>query len=59
MDPRAYGVGAQILRSLGVKKMRLHTNSQPQLVGLGGFDLHIEDSKHQQQQLSDAIRKKK
>ena len=40
-DPRQYGVGAQILIDLGVKKMRLLTNNPQKRVGLEGFGLEI------------------
>jgi 3,4-dihydroxy 2-butanone 4-phosphate synthase/GTP cyclohydrolase II len=40
-DLRHYGVGAQILRDLGVKKLRLMTNNPRKLVGLAGFGLEI------------------
>jgi 3,4-dihydroxy 2-butanone 4-phosphate synthase/GTP cyclohydrolase II len=40
-DPRQYGVGAQILIDLGVKKMRLLTNNPQKRAGLEGFDLEI------------------
>lgn len=40
-DPRQYGVGAQILIDLGVKKMRLLTNNPKKRVGLEGFGLEI------------------
>lgn len=42
MDPRLYGLGAQILKALGIKRMRLHVSSERSLVGLGGFGLKIE-----------------
>lgn len=40
-DFRDYGIGAQILRSLGVRKMRLLTNSPRRLVSLPGYGLEI------------------
>jgi 3,4-dihydroxy 2-butanone 4-phosphate synthase/GTP cyclohydrolase II len=40
-DFREYGVGAQILRDLGVRKMRLLTNNRRNLVGLSGYGLEI------------------
>ena len=40
-DPRQYGVGAQILIDLGVKKMRLLTNNPQKRAGLEGFELEI------------------
>ncbi|HLF04236.1 MAG TPA: bifunctional 3,4-dihydroxy-2-butanone-4-phosphate synthase/GTP cyclohydrolase II, partial [Dehalococcoidia bacterium] len=40
-DLRHYGIGAQILQDLGVKKLRLMTNNPRKLVGLTGFDLEI------------------
>lgn len=40
-DLREYGVGAQILKLLGVKKMRLLTNNPRKVIGLEGFDLEI------------------
>jgi 3,4-dihydroxy 2-butanone 4-phosphate synthase/GTP cyclohydrolase II len=42
-DLREYGVGAQILKSLGIKKMRLLTNNPRKVVGLGGYDLEIAE----------------
>ena len=38
---REYGVGAQILRDIGVRKMVLLTNSKKAIIGLQGFDLKI------------------
>ena len=40
-DQREYGVGAQILRELGVRRMRLMTNNPSKYVALGGFGLEI------------------
>lgn len=40
-DMREYGIGAQILRDIGVRKMRLLTNNPQKLVGLSGHDLEI------------------
>lgn len=41
MDLRDYGVGAQILADLGVKKIRLLTNNPRKVVGLEGHNLEI------------------
>ena len=40
-DPREYGIGAQILADLGVKKMRLITNNPVKRAGLEGYGLQI------------------
>jgi len=40
-DMRNYGIGAQILVDLGVKKMRLLTNNPKKMVGLEGYGLSI------------------
>jgi len=40
---REYGIGAQILRDLGVGKMRLLTNHPRRLVSLPGYDLEITE----------------
>ena len=40
-DFKEYGIGAQILRDLGVRKMRLFTNNKTHLVGLGGYGLEV------------------
>ena len=42
-DLRDYGIGAQILVHLGVKKMRLLTNNPKKIVGLEGYGLEILD----------------
>jgi 3,4-dihydroxy 2-butanone 4-phosphate synthase/GTP cyclohydrolase II len=40
-DLRDYGIGAQILRDLGVGKMRLLTNNPKKIVGLDGYGLKV------------------
>ncbi|MCC7032681.1 MAG: bifunctional 3,4-dihydroxy-2-butanone-4-phosphate synthase/GTP cyclohydrolase II [Acidobacteria bacterium] len=40
-DQRDYGIGAQILRSLGVRTMRLLTNNPRKFVGLQGYGLAV------------------
>ncbi|HEY4595241.1 MAG TPA: GTP cyclohydrolase II, partial [Thermoanaerobaculia bacterium] len=40
-DQRDYGIGAQILVDLGVRKMRLMTNNPSKYVGLHGYGLEI------------------
>jgi 3,4-dihydroxy 2-butanone 4-phosphate synthase/GTP cyclohydrolase II len=41
MDLREYGLGAQILADLGVRKIRLLTNNPRKVVGLEGYELEI------------------
>jgi 3,4-dihydroxy 2-butanone 4-phosphate synthase/GTP cyclohydrolase II len=43
-DFKEYGIGAQILRDLGVRKMRLLTNNKKHLVGLRGYGLEVTSS---------------
>lgn len=53
-DLRDYGIGAEILADLGVKKIRLMTNNPKKISGLSGFDLkviervHIEMNHHEE-----------
>ncbi len=44
MDQRDYGIGAQILRSLGITKMRLMSNNPTKRAGLVGYNLEIVES---------------
>tara|TARA_Y100001972_G_C7664221_1_gene335444 strand:- start:1727 stop:2950 length:1224 start_codon:yes stop_codon:yes gene_type:complete len=44
MDQRDYGVGAQILRKLGITKIRLITNNPKKRVGLMGYGLEIVEN---------------
>ncbi len=43
-DERDYGIGAQIIRDLGVKKMRLLTNNPTKRTGLVGYGLEIVET---------------
>jgi 3,4-dihydroxy 2-butanone 4-phosphate synthase/GTP cyclohydrolase II len=40
-DLRDYGIGAQILADLGVRKMRLLTNNPKKIVGLEGYGIEV------------------
>jgi len=40
-DLRDYGIGAQILKDLGIRKMRLLTNNPRKIKGLKGYDLEV------------------
>jgi len=42
-DLRDYGVGAQILVDLGVRKIRLLTNNPKKIIGLSGYGLQVVD----------------
>ena len=42
-DLRDYGIGAQILKELGLKRIRLLTNNLTKVVGLRGFGLEISE----------------
>lgn len=43
IDEKDYGVGAQILRDLGVKKLRLISNNPQKRIGLTGYGLEITE----------------
>ncbi|MBI5153781.1 GTP cyclohydrolase II [Candidatus Poribacteria bacterium] len=40
-DLREYGIGAQILRKLGLKRIRIMTNNPKKIVGINGFGLEV------------------
>jgi 3,4-dihydroxy 2-butanone 4-phosphate synthase/GTP cyclohydrolase II len=40
-DLRDYGIGAQILRDLGVRRMKLITNNPKKIVGLDGYGIKV------------------
>jgi len=40
-DGRDYGIGAQILRAIGLQKLRLMTNNPAKRIGLAGYGLEI------------------
>jgi len=42
-DLRDYGLGAQILRELGIRKMRLITNNPKKIIGLEGYGIEVTD----------------
>src|SRR6478752_2309522 len=43
-DQRDYGIGAQILRHLGIRSMRLLTNNPRKFVGLQGYGLSVSET---------------
>jgi 3,4-dihydroxy 2-butanone 4-phosphate synthase/GTP cyclohydrolase II len=44
MDQRDYGIGAQILRKMGICKMKLITNNPKKRIGLVGYGLEITEN---------------
>jgi len=42
-DLREYGIGAQMLRDLGLSNIRLLTNNPQKIIGLEGYGLHVVD----------------
>jgi 3,4-dihydroxy 2-butanone 4-phosphate synthase/GTP cyclohydrolase II len=42
-DLREYGIGAQIIKECGIKKMKLMTNNPKKIIGLKGYGLEIVD----------------
>lgn len=42
-DLRDYGIGAQILRDLGIRKFRLMTNNPVKIIGLEGYGLEVSE----------------
>ncbi len=42
-DLRDYGAGAQIIKDLGIRKIRLMTNNPKKIIGLSGYDLEITE----------------
>ncbi len=55
-DERDYGIGCQILRDLGVRKMRLMTNNPGKYIALKGYGLEIVERTHLEVPPTDASR---
>ena len=43
MDRRDFGIGSQILRDLGLRRLRILTNNPKTFRGLHGFGLEVEE----------------
>src|SRR5260370_1052707 len=43
VDKRDYGIGSQILRDLGLRKLRIMTNNPKKIYGIDGFGLCVVD----------------
>jgi len=56
-DQRDYGIGAQILRDLGVTSMRLLTNNPRKFVGLEGYGLSVSETVPLEIPASDSTRR--
>ncbi|WP_176344386.1 bifunctional 3,4-dihydroxy-2-butanone-4-phosphate synthase/GTP cyclohydrolase II [Priestia aryabhattai] len=56
-DLREYGIGAQILKDLGVKQMKLLTNNPRKITGLKGYDLEVVERVPLQMPAVDANKK--
>ena len=56
-DLRHYGIGAQILQDLGIKKLRLLTNNPRKVVGISGFGLEIVERVPVEASVNDENRK--
>lgn len=55
-DLRDYGIGAQILKDLGLNQIRLLTNNPKKIVGLEGHGLHVVERVHMNIELNDLNR---
>ncbi|PID15812.1 bifunctional 3,4-dihydroxy-2-butanone-4-phosphate synthase/GTP cyclohydrolase II [Sporosarcina sp. P34] len=56
-DLRDYGIGAQILRNLGITQMRLLTNNPKKIAGLKGYELEVVERVAIQQPFNEANEK--